>query len=817
MFRSYWRIAVRQLARQKFYSFIKIGGFALGIATCLLVALYIRHELSYDKDYPNDDRLYRIVNDYVQDNGTRGRGVWEEPGFAKAMKADFPEVEESGRLMPSPLFYGAGNNEVRAEAKTGETYEEGFTYCDQSILEMFGTPMVYGERANALKKPNSIVISKRKADKFFPGQDPVGKLLYLNGDNTHPLTIGGVMADPSPTSHLQYDYLIALTGHELWPGEQNTWMAENYHTYALLKPGADPMKLQQKLVELLKRYQLPQAVGQGQKDWDSQIKRISYELQPVRKIHLYSAGLDDTLVHGDIHMVWLFGAVGLFILLLAVVNFINLSTARSAGRAKEVGLRKVVGSSRGGLMEQFLTESLLLSGISFLLGIGMARAFLPVFERMTGAELAIPWFSVWWLSSIIVAALGVGLLAGWYPAVYLSRFRPVEVLKSVVSLSSRRSALRSTLVVFQFTTSVILIIATIVVYRQLRLILDQDLGYNKDQVLLIQGTGTVDTGGYPHLRMRAFKYDLTSLAGVKSVSISDFLPVNGGKRNQNSFWNAGRSKIDPRIGAQSWYADPDYFKTMGIKIVQGRTFSYDVASDSSAVVINQSMAKQLGPGDPLGKLIDRGGSYKMHVIGVANDFNFWSVRDHVTPLVVSRGTWATIVAVKVNSANMKGVLEGVGEVWKKYEPDQALRYTFMDETYAKQYADVERTRSMFTSLSVLAMVIACLGLFALSAFMAERRRKEMGIRKVLGATVAQVTGLLSREFLILVGISILIASPVAWWGMKWWLRDYVYRIEVGWGIFAAAGLMVLVIAMATIGVQAVRAARANPSVTLRTD
>ncbi|HEV2354966.1 MAG TPA: ABC transporter permease, partial [Puia sp.] len=666
MFRSYWRIAVRQLARQKFYSFIKIGGFALGIATCLLVALYIRHELSYDKDYPNDDRLYRIVNDYVQDNGTRGRGVWEEPGFAKAMKADFPEVEESGRLMPSPLFYGAGNNEVRAEAKTGETYEEGFTYCDQSILEMFGTPMVYGERANALKKPNSIVISKRKADKFFPGQDPVGKLLYLNGDNTHPLTIGGVMADPSPTSHLQYDYLIALTGHELWPGEQNTWMAENYHTYALLKPGADPMKLQQKLVELLKRYQLPQAVGQGQKDWDSQIKRISYELQPVRKIHLYSAGLDDTLVHGDIHMVWLFGAVGLFILLLAVVNFINLSTARSAGRAKEVGLRKVVGSSRGGLMEQFLTESLLLSGISFLLGIGMARAFLPVFERMTGAELAIPWFSVWWLSSIIVAALGVGLLAGWYPAVYLSRFRPVEVLKSVVSLSSRRSALRSTLVVFQFTTSVILIIATIVVYRQLRLILDQDLGYNKDQVLLIQGTGTVDTGGYPHLRMRAFKYDLTSLAGVKSVSISDFLPVNGGKRNQNSFWNAGRSKIDPRIGAQSWYADPDYFKTMGIKIVQGRTFSYDVASDSSAVVINQSMAKQLGPGDPLGKLIDRGGSYKMHVIGVANDFNFWSVRDHVTPLVVSRGTWATIVAVKVNAANMKGVLASVGEVWKKY-------------------------------------------------------------------------------------------------------------------------------------------------------
>ncbi|HLI93735.1 MAG TPA: ABC transporter permease, partial [Puia sp.] len=603
MFRNYWKIALRQLGKQKFYSFIKIGGFALGIATCLLVALYIRHELSYDRDYANGDRLYRVINDYVRDDGSVGRGVWQEPAFAKAMKAEFPEVEQSGRLMPAPLFYGAGSNEVRPQGRTEETYEEGFTYCDQSVLDMFGTPMLYGERAHALERPWSIVISKRKADKYFPGQNPVGKLLYLNGDNTNPLTIGGVMADPPSTSHLQYDFLISLTGHELWPGEQNTWMAENYHTYALLRPGTDPVKLQRKLVELLNKYQLPQMLSRGQTDAASKIKRITYELQPVRNIHLYSVGLDDTLVHGDIHMVWLFGAVGMFILLLAVINFINLSTARSAGRAREVGLRKAVGSSREGLMGQFLTESLLLSGISFLLAMGLAWGFLPVFDRMTGTGLTIPWLSAWWLPSIVAAAIGVGLLAGWYPAVYLSRFRPAEVLKSVVSLGSRRSALRSTLVVFQFTTSVILIIATIVVFRQLRLILDKDLGYNKDQVLLIEGTGTVDTAKYPHLRFQAFKHDLMSLSGVRSVSISDFLPVNGGKRNGNSFWKAGRSKLDPRIGAQSWWADPDYFKTMGIAMVKGRAFSYDIASDSAAVVINESMAEKLGPGDPIGQVI----------------------------------------------------------------------------------------------------------------------------------------------------------------------------------------------------------------------
>ena len=815
---NYWKIAIRQLGRQKFYSFIKIGGFALGIATCLLITLYIRHELSYDRDYANGDRLFRVVQRYQRDNGSEGKGVWMQAPFAKAMLKDFPQVEQAGRIMPADLFYGAGSNEVRPEGKTQDTYEQGFTYADQSLLDMFGTPMVYGNRAHALTDPASIVLSKRKADKYFPGQDPVGKVLYLNGDVTHPYKIGGVMADPPSNSHLQYDFLISLTNHELWNGEQNYWRANNYPTYVLLRPGVDPVQLQTNLIGLFQRYLLPQMEEVGIADAQSIIKRSSFELQPVRDIHLRSGGIDgDGLSHGDIRMVWLFGAVGIFILLLACVNFVNLSTARSANRAKEVGLRKVVGSARGGLIAQFLTESMLLSGISIILAIGLAWLFLPLFDRMTDTKLSMPWSEWWWLPSILLTAMGVGLLAGLYPAVYLSRFRPAEVLKGMVSLGSRRSGLRSSLVVFQFTTSVILIIATLVVYRQMHYILNRETGYNKDQVMLIQGTGTIDTANYPHERLNTFKNELLGLSAVKKVTISDFLPITGGKRNQNHFWQAGRSKLDPGIGAQNWYGDPDYFETLGMKIVKGRSFLRDRASDSSAVIVNETMASKLGWADPLGKEIDRGGTYKMHIIGVVSDFNFETVRDSIGPLVIHRGDWATIVAVKASTTDMSGLISGVEGIWKRFEPQQDFRFTFLDESYARMYSDVQRTQSMFTSLATLAIVIACLGLFAMSAYMAERRRKEVGIRKVLGATVAQVAGLLTREFVLLVLLSIVIATPVAYWGMHLWLEEFSYKIGLGWWVFALSGLMVIAIAILAMGSQVLRAAMVSPAGSLRAE
>lgn len=811
MFRNYLTIALRQLRKQGFYSAIKIGGFALGIATCLLIALYLRNELSYDKDYVYGDRLYRVVQVFRQDDGTSGRGTALPAPMARTIKAAYPAILDAGRLMPYGLFGGAGSNEVRPEGRTQDTYEDGFTYADQSMLDMFRLPMVYGDRAHALVEPGSIVLTKRKADKYFPGQDPVGKVLYLNDDKEHPHKIGGVLQDPPANSHLQWDFYISLAGYQLWNGEQDFWLAQNYDTYMLLRPGTDVATLDSSMTKMFREVTYTALVNAAFTNARNAVNQVSLQLQPVSQIHLDSRGMHDMVKHGDIRFVWLFGAVGIFILLLACVNFINLSTARSANRAREVGLRKVVGSRRSGLITQFLTESLVLSYFSFLLALGLAWVFVPLFNKMTDTSLSFPW-QEWWLAPVmLLGATVTGLLAGLYPAVYLSRFRPVEVLKGSVSRGSRGAGLRGVLVVFQFTTSVILIIATFVVYRQLQYIMNKDMGFNKDQVMLIQGTGTLDKQQF------AFKDELLKLPGVKRVSVSDYLPVSGGKRNMNSFWNKGRKTVDPRVGAQSWWVDEDYLATMGIRLTRGRNFSEHIAGDSSAVVINETMASKLGLKDPIGHEIDNGGDYKMHIVGVTADFNYESVKDEITPLVLHLGHWSSVVAVKLDPGNVAGVIRQIDGVWKSFMPQQALRYSFLDEDFARMYADLARMQSMFTSLTTLAIIIACLGLFALSAYMAEQRRREISIRKVLGATVGQLTGLLSRDFLRLVAVSVFIASPIAYWGMHKWLQDYVYRVDIGIGVFVGAGLMVVMIALATIAVQAIRAAVASPARNLRSE
>jgi putative ABC transport system permease protein len=821
MFRNYLKIALRQMRTHKFYSAIKIGGFALGIATCLLIGLYIRNEISYDRDWANTGRLFRVIQVWNPD-GKESKGPAMPAPFAVAFKREFPEVELAGRIMPYPLFGGAGSNEVRADGTGENIFEEGFSYADQSMLDMFSFPMVYGDRAHALAEPQTIVISQRKADKYFPGQDPVGKLLYLNDDKAHPWKIGGVMKDMPANSHLQYDWLLSLAGHELWPGEQQMWLADNYDTYVLLRGGADVAALQKKMKVMFGQHILPGLLAMGTKDPQHIINSCSFLLQPVRDIHLRSYGISDSETHGDIRLVWLFAAVGCFILLLACINFVNLSTARSAGRAKEVGLRKVVGSRRGGLVWQFLLESLVMSGFAFLLALVLAWVLMPWFNQLTATSLRMPW-TEWWLMPVLAgAAIFVGVLAGIYPAVYLSGFRPVEVLKGRVAAGGRGmgagwrgllrgTSLRSVLVVFQFTTSAILIIATFVVYRQMRFIMDRKMGYDKSQVMLVQGTGVLDK------QLPAFKTELLKLPGVTRVSVSDFLPVSGGKRNLNSFWKAGREKLDPRIAAQSWWVDQDYIPAMGMTIVKGRNFSDQMASDTTAVVINETMARQLGVADPIGMLISNGGPVGMHVVGVVRDFNFESVTDEIGPLVLHRGNWATVVAVKMDTRDLAGLIKRVGGVWKGFLPHQEIRYTFMDDSFAHMYADVQRTGDIFTSLATLAVIIACLGLLALSAFMAEQRRREIGIRKVLGATVMQLAGLMSGEFVKLVLIAVVIAAPVAWWGMHVWLQNYVYRIEIGPGVFVAAGVLVLAIAVVTISWQAMKAAMANPAGSLRAE
>jgi putative ABC transport system permease protein len=802
------------MARQKMYSAIKIGGFALSLAACLLIALFIRDELSYDKTYPDTNRIYRIIGVY-NDNGRIEKWVSMTPPTAKVVEKDFPEVEKTGRLMPFALFYGAGSNYVRPVGQEKNIYEDGFTYADQSILDILKIPMVYGDRAHALAEPNTLVISKKKADKYFPNQDCVGKIIFLNDDKTKPYKIGGVMQDFPSTSNFQYDFFLTLSGVEFWPGEQTSWGSQNYETYILLRPGANAKEFGKKLSEdMIKNYILPDMVRNGDKDAEKVVKNSKFEVQLVSDVHLKSFDIHDYQTsHGDMRFVWLFGSVACFILIIACINFINLSTAKSANRAKEVGLRKVIGSFRSSLIKQFLTESFVFSFLSFVFAILLAWGLLPFFNMLSAKSLTIPWTEWWLFPVMIAAAIVVGFLAGLYPSFYLSSFKPISVLKGELSRGSKNSLLRNGLVIFQFTASIVLIIGTIIIYSQTKFILNKKIGFDKDQVLLIQGANTIGN------EVKSFKQELLKLPQVKMVSVTDYLPVSGAsiKRNGNTFYNEGKSKEESGASGQFWLVDDDYVKTMGMKIVAGRNFSSEMISDSQAVVINQTMVKKLNLKDPIGKRITNGWTHPFNVVGVVEDFNFESMRDSTDALCMHLGNSPSIVSVKMNTAEIKNLIPAITSVWQKFAPAQPIRYTFLDESFKNMYADVQRMGSIFTSFAILAIIIACLGLFALSAFMAEQRNKEISIRKVLGATVSGITAMLSKDFVKLVLIAILIASPIAWWAMNKWLQDFVYRISISWWMFATAGLLVIFIALLTISFQAIKAAIASPAKILRSE
>jgi putative ABC transport system permease protein len=811
MIKNYLKVALRQLRKQKMYTAIKIGGFAFSIAACLLIGLYIRDELSFDKSYPNANNIYRLLGHY-NDGNIDEKGVDWPSVMGKVIKQDFPEVEKSGRLMPNSLFWGAGANELKRADQADNTHEEGFAYADQGLIDILNVPMVYGDAKHALTEPLSMVIAKSKADKYFPGQNPVGKVLYLNNNKTKPFKIAAVMQDMPHNSHLHdFKFLITLAGVEFWNGEQATWDANNYHIYMALKPGTNIAQFSKKVNNgILKTYYIPNMTRNGDKRASHVMDIFSLMVQNVQDINLHSYDIHDGMSHGDMRFIWLFGAVAGFILIIACINFINLSTAKSANRAKEVGLRKVVGSQRSGLIRQFLTESLLYSFFSFVLGLILAWILLPYFNILASKSLGMPW-AQWWLVPVVLAsAFLIGFIAGIYPAFYLSGFKPADVLKGKLSTGSKSSVLRNVLVVFQFTTSIILIISTVVIYNQMQFILNKKVGFEKDQVVMIQGTNTLDN------QVKTFKSELLKLPTVKSASISDFLPVSGTKRNGNQFFNEGKEKTEAGVGSQFWNIDHDYLKTLGIKLVAGRDFNPDMKTDSQSVIINQTMANKLGLKNPIGKKIVNYGPGRT-IIGVVQDFNFESMRDGIEPMVLHLAASESIVSVKIKAGDVKNALAQITTTWKQFAPNQPIRYTFMDERFAGMYADVQRMGRIFTSFAVLAIIIACLGLFALAAFMAEQRSKEIGIRKVLGATIGNITTMLSMNFVKLVFIAIVIATPVAYYAMTKWLQDFKYRVPLSWWMFALAGIAAIVIALVTVSYQSIKAALMNPVKSLKAE
>ncbi len=831
MIKSYFKIAWRNLVKHKLYSAIKVGGFAFSIAACVLITLFILHEISYDRSYPDSGRLYRAVFSMNDDEGNLGKGTAFQAPFAPTMKANFPEIEQASRLLPSALF-GAGSNQVSTATSEESLFEAGFTYADQELFDMLQLSVRHGDPKHLLDEPNTVVLTASKAAKYFPGErfpgerfpgerspegNPLGKVIYLNNDKTKPYTVKGVLEDIPTNSHLYgFDFFLTLSGINFYNGEQTNWLATNYVTYFKIRAGTDLDQLAAKMTtDMVENYFIPQTKVAGRQVPEN-VKSVKVLLQPVSDIHLHSYDIHDyeitTATNGDIRFVWLFGGIAGFILLIACINFINLSTAKSASRAKEVGLRKVVGSYRSSLITQFLTESTLYSLLSIVLGVLLAWAFLPLFNQLAGKQLVFPWGSQVLFPIIGLAVIGIGLLAGLYPAFYLSGFRPAQVLKGQLSQGAKNRLLRSGLVIFQFTTSIILIVGTLIINGQMRFILNKKIGFDKDQVMVIQGTHTLGE------QVQTLKDEMEKIPAVQRVTVSDYLPVrmDGVKRNGNPFWKEGKISEDLSAGGQFWPVDEDYIPTLGIQLLEGRNFNRKLATDSEAAIINQSLARALGLDHPIGARITNADRI-MQVIGVVEDFNFESMRDEMDGLCLVLGNSPTMMAVKLNGQQMSETVGAISNLWQDFSPNQAIRFTFLDESYANMYESVQRTGTIFSCFTVLAIFIACLGLFGLAAFTTEQRTKEIGIRKVLGASVAGIVQLLSKDFVKLVLTALVIASPIAWWAMNQWLQDFAYRIDIEWWVFAVAGMAAVGISLLTVSFQTIKAAAANPVESLRSE
>jgi putative ABC transport system permease protein len=805
MFKDHFKIAWRNIKKEKLFPFIKIGGFAVGIAACLLIALFIKDELSYDMQYANTDRIYRVVLQAEIDGEMKKSTHFPQP-FAETLEADFPEVIKAGKIYGSALSSG-GKRAFRLTGETQNNFEEGFLYGDQEILEILEITMEQGNAKEALTRPGSIVISASRAAKYFPNGNGLGKTLVLDDNPSRPYTVTGIMTDFPENAHLDFDFLLPIEDNNM------SWTSQNYFTYVLVDERSDVGELQNKMVSIMENYVIPAQIQRGRDAaFIDILKSIEYRLQPISDIHLKSdKEMADGLQHGDIRFVWLFAAIAAFILLLAGINFINLSTAKSANRAKEVGLRKTVGAFRSTLVAQFLIESVVYSLFSFVLGAVLAWWLLPTFNSFAAKSIAMPWMSWWFLPVLLVSGLIIGVIAGLYPAFYLSSFSPINVLKGRISKGAKSGRLRSGLVVFQFATSVVLIIGTLVIYNQMDFILKKELGYDKERVVLLEGANVLGD------KAESFKDQLLQLNHVNMVSLGDYLPIVGSKRNQTTFNKVDAGGENSGVLSQTWRVDYDYVKTLGIKIEEGRDFSKMFGTDSvNSIIINQKMADDLNLDKPLGTRLDNN-IQQWTIVGVVENFHFASLKEEITPLGLTIGNDFGTVAIKIGPGDVNEALADITTVWDRNVPNQAVNYNFMDQRFAQMHEGVQRMGKIFNSFALFAIFVACLGLFALSAFMVEQRKKEISIRIVLGAPFRSIYQLLTLDFIKLILVSIAIAVPIGWYLMNRWLEDFAYRIDIGLATFFYAGGIAIAIALLTISYQSIGAAFIPPVKSLQTD
>ena len=792
MLKNYFKIAFRNLLRHKGFALLNISGLAIGMAAGFLVLLYVSFELSYDKMHSQADSIYRVVADIdtPSEKIEANMAAW---AVGPNIEKEFPEILKSTRVLNGDLTF------IREDVKF---IEENVIAVDSAFFEVFDFELINGDKTSSLKLSNSLVISETIAAKYFGDKNPIGQNIIVE-DFDNPATITGVMKDIPENSQIQADILISMITYTAPPSNRDEqWSNYGPSIYILTTEGVKAEDLEAKFPDFLER-----RTGDEMRESQMFVKLF---LEPFTDVYLKSDRGGN--ITGNVNNVYIFSIIGIFILLIASINFINLTTARSVERAKEVGIRKVVGAAKNQLAIQFISESIIICILAFFVAVGLTTLGLPYFNDLAGKIVSQGVFAeplnIFYL---FVISITIGVIAGIYPAIVLTSFKPVSVLKGKFSTSSRGILLRKSLVVVQFTISIALIIGTIVIYNQMQFMRNQDLGFDKEHTIVLP----TQIGE----RQDALKASIAQVPGVKGIALSSSVPGSG---NPAAYSEVENQNGDLQVAnLDLYYVDEDYISQLGMEIVAGRGFSRDFPSDSSqAMVINEKAVSLLGyskPEDAIGARYQQWGS-NGQVIGVVKDFNFRSLQQEIAPITMRLDpTNTAVMSIKIVGSNTQQTLTAVEKTWHSILPADPFEYYFLDELFNQQYSADEEFGDLFLSFALLAIFISCLGLLGLAAYSTIQRKKEIGIRKIIGASVGNIVNLLSKEFLKLVGIAFLISSPIAWYAMHNWLEDFAYKINVEWWMFFIAGLGAMIIAMVTVSFQAINAAIANPIKSIRTE
>jgi len=792
MIKSYLKIALRNLRRHPSYTFINMTGLVVGMTCCMLIILFVRDELSFDQHHENADRIYRIVSDWGEFSTPA-----TNPPFINRFAAEYPDIK-MGLLQPFEAL-------VRSELSNFS--EDRLFFANPDIFQVFDIPIVRGNPDVLLTEPGTVILTQEMAEKYFGNADPIDRVLVI--DNQFELTVSGIVESMPSQSHFHFDFLVPWVTLDFLMDFSNStsWGNNSYYTYLLLPDGYLAASLEAQLPAFIEQ--------QAGENWNGS----ELSLQALTDIHLHSRHNNELEANSNIAYIYIFSAIAVFILLIACVNFMNLATARSEERSKEVGIRKVVGARRTQLVNQFLTESILLAGCALLLSVILTRAVLPAFEALSEKTIA---FDLFASGGVILAFLGValfvGIFSGSYPAFVLSAFRPIGILKS--GKVGRKTTLRKGLVLFQFVISVCLIIGTLVVYNQLDFLRKAHLGFDKEQVITASLGGLDDAFEYG-----VMKDALLQRSDVSEVSISsEGLPSE--LLNGSTLQLEGAVADDPEnnIRVRSVSMGHDFFQSLGVEMLHGRNLSMDFPSDSSAYILNATAARLLSQRysnqnisveDLLGRTLQRGQN-SGPIVGIVNDFNMSSLHEEIEPIVFFiLPRWYDHLLIRIQPGNLAGTLAGISTVWESMYPQWSFEYQFADQGFYEQYRAEERLGRIFSIFAILAIFIACMGLFGLASFTVHQRTKEFGVRKVLGASIGNMVLLITREFAQIVLLAICVASPLAYLGMNRWLQDFAYTIELSWWMFAVAGILALLIAALTICYHSLKLATKNPIESLR--